>query len=71
MAEDVLAPLAGKVLSLAVEVGAVVQEDDEVLVLEAMKMETGGYAPCDGQVVVIKVQVGDQVEEDDPLATID
>ncbi len=58
-------------MSLAVEVGAVVQEDDEVLVLEAMKMETVVYAPCDGQVVVIKVQVGDQVEEDDPLATID
>ena len=58
-------------MSLAAEVGAVVQEDDEVLVLEAMKMETVVYAPCDGQVVVIKVQVGDQVEEDDPLATID
>ena len=58
-------------MSLAVEVGAVVQEDDEVLVLEAMKMETVVYAPCDGQGVVIKVQVGDQVEEDDPLATID
>ncbi len=58
-------------MSLAVEVGAVVQEDDEVLVLEAMKMETVVYAPCDGPVVVIKVQVGDQVEEDDPLATID
>ena len=58
-------------MSLAVEVGGVVQEDDEVLVLEAMKMETVVYAPCDGQVVVIKVQVGDQVEEDDPLATID
>ena len=71
MAEDVLAPLAGKVLSLAVEVGVVVQEDDEVLVLEAMKMETVVYAPCDGQVAVIKVQVGDQVEEDDLLATID
>ena len=58
-------------MSLAVEVGVVVQEDDEVLVLEAMKMETVVYAPCDGQVAVIKVQVGDQVEEDDLLATID
>ena len=58
-------------MSLAVEGGGVVQEDDEVLVLEAMKMETVVYAPCDGQVVVIKVQIGDQVEEDDPLATID
>ena len=71
MAEDVLAPLAGKVLSLEVELGAVVHEDDEVLVLEAMKMETVVYAPCDGQVAVSKVQVGDQVEEDDLLATID
>ena len=71
MAEDVLAPLAGKVLSLTVEVGGVVQEDDEVLVLEAMKMETVVYAPCDGQVTAIKVEVGDQVEEDDTLATIE
>ena len=70
MAEEVLAPLAGKVLSLAVAVGATVEEDDEVLVLEAMKMETVVYAPCDGEVTAIAVQVGDQVEEDDPLATI-
>ena len=70
MAEEVVAPLAGKVLSLAVEVGATIEEDDEVLVLEAMKMETVVYAPCDGQVTAITVKVGDQVEEDDPLATI-
>ncbi len=71
MAEEVLAPLAGKVLSLAVVIGATVEEDDEVLVLEAMKMETVVYAPCDGQVTAIRVTVGDQVEEDDPLATIE
>ena len=71
MAEQVLAPLAGKVLSLAVAVGATVEEDDEVLVLEAMKMETVVYAPCDGEVTAITVKVGDQVEEDDPLATLD
>ena len=70
MGEEVLAPLAGKVLSVAVEVGTTVEEDDEVLVLEAMKMETVVYAPCDGEVVAVAVQVGDQVEEDDPLATI-
>ena len=70
MEEEVLAPLAGKVLSVAVEIGTTVEEDDEVLVLEAMKMETVVYAPCDGEVVAVAVQVGDQVEEDDPLATI-
>lgn len=71
MAEEVVAPLTGTVLSLAVVVGATVEEDDELLVLEAMKMETVVYAPCDGQVTVIEVKVGDQVEEDDPLAMIE
>jgi acetyl-CoA carboxylase biotin carboxyl carrier protein len=71
MAQEVLAPLAGEVLSLAVEVGLTVEEDDEVLVLEALKMETVVYAPCDGHVGAIAVKVGDQVEEDDPLATIE
>ena len=45
MVEDVAAPLAGKVLSIAVAVGDAVEEDDELLVLEAMKMETVVYAP--------------------------
>ena len=40
MAEKILAPLSGKVLSVAVGVGDRVEEDEEVLVLEAMKMET-------------------------------
>ena len=71
MAEEVLAPLAGKVLSVAVAVGATVEEDDELLVLEAMKMETVVYAPADGTVLAIQAQVGHQVEEDDPLMTID
>ena len=71
MAEEVLAPLAGKVLSVAVAVGATVEEDDELLVLEAMKMETVVYAPTDGTVSAIQAQVGQQVDEDDLLMTID
>lgn len=70
MAEDVLAPLTGKVLSIAVAVGDVVDEDDEVLVIEAMKMETVVYAPAAGRVTALRVSVGDQVDEDDPLAAI-
>ena len=71
MAEDVVAPLAGKVLSVAVAVGDQVEEDDEILVLEAMKMETVVYAPSDGTVASLHVAVGDQVDEDDRLATLD
>ena len=71
MAEEVLAPLAGKVLSVAVAVGELVEEDGEILVLEAMKMETVVYASCAGTVSGVVVKVGDQVEEDDVLVTIE
>ena len=71
MAEEVRAPLAGKVLSLAVEVGSKVEEDDEVLVIEALKMETKVYAPSDGTVKEITVKEGDQVEEDDILVVME
>jgi biotin carboxyl carrier protein len=71
MAEEVRAPLAGKIYSLTVQVGSTVEEDDEVVVIEALKMETIVYAPCDGRVTEIKVKEGDQVEEDDVLASIE
>jgi biotin carboxyl carrier protein len=71
MAEEVRAPLAGKVLSLAIEIGSKVEEDDEVLVIEALKMETIVYAPSDGTVKEIKVKEGDQVEEDDLLVLME
>jgi biotin carboxyl carrier protein len=71
MAEEILAPLSGKVISLEIEVGQKVEEDDEALVIEAMKMETSVFVPCDGTVKEIKVKVGDEVEEDDLLAVIE
>ena len=71
MAQEILAPLAGKIVQLNIEVGAKVEEDDEALVIEAMKMETPVYVPCNGTVKELKVAKGDEVEEDDLLAVID
>jgi len=71
MSEEVLAPLAGKIISVGVEPGAAVEEDDEVLVIEAMKMETPVYSPCDGTIKEVKVKQGDEVEEDDLLLIIE
>ena len=71
MAQEILAPLAGKVFKLLVDVGEEVEEDDEVIVIEAMKMETPVYAPCDGTIKAIKCKEGDSVEEDDVLAIIE
>ena len=70
MAEEVLAPMVGKVIKINVQVGDAVKEDDEIMVVESMKLETGIHATCDGAIQAIKVAVGDSVEEDDVLAVI-
>ena len=71
MSEDVFAPLAGKIVSIEMEPGTPVEEDDEILVIEAMKMETPVYAPCSGTLSKVTVAAKRQsVEEDDLLAVI-
>ena len=71
MSEDVLAPLAGKIVKMLIEVGSEVEEDEEILIIEAMKMETPIFAPCDGKVTKIIKKEGDEIEEDDQIATIE
>jgi len=71
MTEEILAPLAGKIIQMDLEVGKTVEEDEEILVIEAMKMETPVFAPCSGTIKEINVSEGDDVEEDDLLAIID
>ena len=39
------------------------EEDDELVVIEALKMENTVYAPEGGTVKAIKVKVGDSVED--------
>ena len=71
MEHEITAPLAGKILQLNIEAGAKVEEDDEAIIIEAMKMETPIFAPCNGTVKEIRVKEGDTVEEDDVLAIIE
>ena len=71
MEHEIVAPLAGKIMQLNIEVGAKVEEDEEAIIIEAMKMETPIYSPCNGTVKEIKVKEGDTVEEDDVLAIVE
>ena len=64
-------PMAGKVLEILVEVGQSIAEDDEVIILESMKMENPIYAPEDGVVKAIKVKVGQQIAEGDVIAEME
>jgi acetyl-CoA carboxylase biotin carboxyl carrier protein len=71
MATEVEAPLAGNIWEVLVNVGDSVEEDDELVIIEALKMENPVYAPCDGTVKEVKVKKGDVVEEDDILLIIE
>ncbi len=71
MEHEIRAPLAGKIVKSNIGPGDEIEEDEEILVIEAMKMETPVYSPCNGTVKKVTVKTGDEVEEDDILALVD
>ncbi|XP_010938258.1 methylcrotonoyl-CoA carboxylase subunit alpha, mitochondrial isoform X2 [Elaeis guineensis] len=58
---SVLAPMAGLVVKVLIENGALVEEGQPILVLEAMKMEHVVKSPCAGYVDGLQVAAGQQV----------
>lgn len=68
---EITAPIGGRVWKINVAVGDKVEVDDEIIVLEALKMETPVYAPEDGTVISINVQEKDEVGEGQVLAVIE
>ena len=55
------APMPGKVIAVKVAPGGTVMKGDELLVVEAMKMENAVRAPREGRVKSVSAQVGDMV----------
>lgn len=55
------APMPGRVIKLSVEAGQEVERGQEVLVVEAMKMENALKAPRAGRVTAIHARIGDMV----------
>jgi oxaloacetate decarboxylase alpha subunit len=68
--KTVKAPLAGDVLRLLKNEGDGVKSGEEILILEAMKMETKVVSPLDGRIAQFLVQPGDKVQNGDPLVVI-
>lgn len=66
----VAAPMPGKILRVAVSVGAPVKNGDLVLILEAMKMENEIFSPADGVVKEIRARDGETVNTGDVMMII-
>ena len=71
MSKSVTAPMVGKVLEVKCKVGDKVEEDQVILLLEAMKMEIPVVAPVAGSIKEIKVSPGQAVESDTVLVVIE
>jgi biotin carboxyl carrier protein len=61
MAKQIVAPMPGKIIDILVKEGETVLEYQDVLILEAMKMENAIPAPEAGKIKEIKVKKDDIV----------
>ncbi|MDO4670804.1 MAG: biotin/lipoyl-containing protein [Aerococcus sp.] len=68
--ETVTAPMPGTVLDILVKVGDHVEEDQPILILEAMKMENKIVSPLTGTITGITVAKGDSADVDQVLFTV-
>ena len=71
METPVTVPMVGKIVSVAVKVGDKVEENDQVAVLEAMKMERPVVATVGGIVKQVCVTAGQEVEAEAPIVVIE
>lgn len=66
----VKAPMPGTVVKIEVSAGQAVKAGDDLVFIEAMKMETPVKAPKDGTVATIDVAKGESVDSGKVLVTL-
>ena len=71
MSINIVAPMPGTVSEVLVQVEDVVKADEELIILEAMKMENPICAPRDGKVKEIKVGEEDKVDTNQALIVLE
>ena len=68
---EIKAEMAGTVLKVLINNGDSVNEGQEIIIIESMKMEIPIEASDSGKVVDVKVSEGDFVNDGDILAVIE
>ncbi|MFH1935337.1 MAG: acetyl-CoA carboxylase biotin carboxyl carrier protein subunit [Pseudomonadota bacterium] len=68
---EITAPMGGKIIDVKVKAGDAVNEGDEVIILEAMKMELPVVASESGTVKEVKCKSGDAVEAEAVLVVLE
>ncbi len=68
---SIKAPIPGKILQILVKKEQEVQKDQELIILEAMKMRNRILAPRDGKVKKILVKENDSVNQDQQMVILE
>ena len=68
---EITAPMGGKVIEVKVKAGDAVNEGDEVVIIEAMKMELPVVATESGTVKDVRCNKGDAVEAESVLVVLE
>ncbi|MDR0620447.1 MAG: acetyl-CoA carboxylase biotin carboxyl carrier protein subunit [Deltaproteobacteria bacterium] len=63
--------MSGNIWKILVKEGDEVTSDQEILIMEAMKMEIPVTAPANGRLASLAVKEGDPVEADTLLAVLE
>jgi biotin carboxyl carrier protein len=71
MSKEVIAPMPGTIIDILVKEGEEILEYQEVIILEAMKMENAIPSTEAGTVKEIKVQVNDKVATNQVLIVLE
>jgi biotin carboxyl carrier protein len=71
MSKEIMAPMPGTIIDILVKVGDQVLEYQDVLILEAMKMENAIPSPDAGTVKEIKVSINDKVSTNQVLLILE
>lgn len=69
--ETIEVPITGKIITVNVKVGDVVQEGDVICLLESMKMENPIVTPVGGTVIEIAVKADQVVKPGEKIAVIE
>jgi len=65
------APMPGKIITLSIKIGQRIEENQEVCVIEAMKMQTVFKAIKGGVIKEVNVNEGDMVDDNQLIYSLE
>jgi biotin carboxyl carrier protein len=71
LASEIKSEITGKIWKVEAKVGQAVEAEDQIVVIESMKMEIPVLAPSKGTIRDIRVAEGEDVLEGQIIAVID